>query len=313
LIELIKIQNQINHSNKMLKKLPYSFLPVRVLRTLSRNILGISNKLITFFPFLDLNLKRAEIDIEKKDYLGMCLIATSLFFIFILFFLGIILFKAEVKNFYLVSLAIAIVVSLFIFLQQVMYPKIIASRRVKAIDKNLLSVLQNILVQLNSGVPLFQILVNVSKSDYGAVSVEFSKAVREINTGRHQIEVLEEMATKNPSVYFRRAVWQIVNGMKSGADMSDVITEVISALSEEQVIQIQRYGSQLNPLAMFYMLVAVILPALGTTFLIIISSFIALSAEMTKIVFWGLYASVLFFQIMFMGIIKTKRPNLLGD
>ena len=297
----------------MLKKLPYSFLPVRVLRTLSRNILGISNKLITFFPFLDLNLKRAEIDIEKKDYLGMCLIATSLFFIFILFFLGIILFKAEVKNFYLVSLAIAIVVSLFIFLQQVMYPKIIASRRVKAIDKNLLSVLQNILVQLNSGVPLFQILVNVSKSDYGAVSVEFSKAVREINTGRHQIEVLEEMATKNPSVYFRRAVWQIVNGMKSGADMSDVITEVISALSEEQVIQIQRYGSQLNPLAMFYMLVAVILPALGTTFLIIISSFIALSAEMTKIVFWGLYASVLFFQIMFMGIIKTKRPNLLGD
>lgn len=297
----------------MLKKLPYSFLSVRVLRDLSRNMLGISNKLIPFFPFLDLNLKRAEIDIEKKEYLGMCLIATSLFFIFILFFLGIILFKAEVKNFYLATLVIALILALFILFQQLMYPKIIASRRVKAIDKNLLSVLQNILVQLNSGVPLFQILVNVSKSDYGAVSVEFSKAVREINTGRHQIEVLEEMATKNPSVYFRRAIWQIVNGMKSGADLSNVITEVISALSEEQVIQIQRYGSQLNPLAMFYMLVAVILPALGTTFLIIISSFIALSSEMTKMVFWGLYASVLFFQIMFMGIIKSKRPNLLGD
>ena len=223
------------------------------------------------------------------------------------------MFALHTKNSLLVSLVISLIFSFFAFFQQIIYPKIISGRKIRAIDKNLLAALQDILVQLNSGVSLFQILVNISKSDYGAVSEEFSKAVREINTGRHQLEVLEELATNNPSVYFRRAIWQIVNGMKSGANMSDVIKDVISALSEEQIIQIQKYGSQLNPLAMFYMLVAVILPALGVTFLIIISSFISLSAASTKIVFWGLYIFVLFFQIIFMGIIRTKRPNLLGD
>lgn len=297
----------------MLKKLPYSFLPVKVLRKLSRSLLGMSEKLATFFPFLEINLKRADIDMESREYLSICFVSISLFFIFFWFLLGFVLFVFQIKNFYLVALIISLLFSFFAFFQQIMYPKIIGARKVRAIDRTLLAALQNILVQLNSGVPLFQILVNISRSDYGAVSEEFSKAVREINTGRHQLEVLEELATRNPSVYFRRAVWQIVNGMKSGADMSSVIKEVISALSEEQVIQIQRYGSQLNPLAMFYMLVAVILPTLGVTFLIIISSFIALSAETTKMVFWGLYAIVLFFQIMFMGIVKARRPNLLGD
>jgi hypothetical protein len=101
--------------------------------------------------------------------------------------------------------------------------------------------------------------------------------------------------------------------MKSGSDMARVINEVIISISEEQVLQIQRYGSQLSPMAMFYMLVAVILPSLGMTFLIILSSFIALSGGALKIVFWGLFGLVLFFQFMFLGIIRSRRPNLLGD
>jgi len=169
------------------------------------------------------------------------------------------------------------------------------------------------LVQLNSGVPLFDILVNISKGDYGGVSKEFSMAVKEINAGKPQIETLEEMAAINPSLFFRRAVWQLVNGMKSGADMSGIVNEIINLLSEEQILQIQKYGSQLNPLAMFYMLMVVIAPSLGMTFLIILSSFISLSEPATKLVFWVLYGIVIFFQIMFMGIIKSKRPNLLGE
>ena len=100
--------------------------------------------------------------------------------------------------------------------------------------------------------------------------------------------------------------------MKSGATLDNVIEEIISLLSEEQILQIQKYGSQLNPLAMFYMLVAVIAPSLGMTFLIILSSFINLPEIMTKIIFWSVFVSVMFFQLMFMGIIKSKRPNLLG-
>jgi len=206
-----------------------------------------------------------------------------------------------------------LIVSFFVFLQQLTYPKIYSGKRVKNIERNLLGALQDIMIQLNSGVPLFDIMVNISRGGYGGVSDEFSKAVKDINAGKPQVETLEEMAAVNPSLFFRRAIWQLVNGMKSGANMSNVVSEIINLMSEEQILQIQRYGSQLNPLAMFYMLAVVIIPSLGTTFMIMMSSFISLSEFATKLMFWGLYGMVIFFQILFIGVIKSKRPNLLGE
>ena len=64
---------------------------------------------------------------------------------------------------------------------------------------------------------------------------------------------------------------------------------------------------------MFYMMGAVILPALGITFLIVLSSFIELETLLIKLLFWGLLGAVVFFQIIFSGVIKSKRPSLLGE
>lgn len=294
-------------------KLPYSLLPIKVLRSAAYIFLGVGRKLQALFPFLKLHLKQAEVDFSVKEYLSMCLLSSLIFFGFFGFIFIFILGLTGVEKFLLFGLITAAVVTIFVFLQQLAYPKLYANRRVRGIERNLLAALQNILVQLNSGVPLFNILVNISKGAYGEISEEFSKVVKEINAGKPQIEALEDMAAINPSLFFRRAIWQLVNGMKSGGDMATVVNEIINLLSEEQILQIQRYGSKLNPLAMFYMLMVVIVPSLGMTFLIIISSFISLSEFATKAIFWGLYGIVIFFQIMFMGIIKSKRPNLLGE
>ncbi|MFH1053262.1 MAG: type II secretion system F family protein [Candidatus Woesearchaeota archaeon] len=193
-----------------------------------------------------------------------------------------------------------------------MYPKLSAFKRIKNIDRNLLPALRTILIQVNSGIPLFNVLVGISSEDYGEISVEFKKVVKEINTGTPEVEALEVVSSQNPSVYFRRAVWQLVNGIKSGASVEIVIREVINALSQEQLIEIENYGSTLNPLAMFYMLVAIILPALGMTLMIVVASFMNISEAGVKMMFWGLYSIVVFAQIMFLGLIRSKRPNLLG-
>jgi len=171
--------------------------------------------------------------------------------------------------------------------------------------------LEDMLVQLNSGVPLFDILVNISSSDYGEISNEFKRAVKKINAGMPQVEVLEQLGEKNSSIYFRRTLWQISNGMKSGSDISEVIKGSLRLLSEEQIIQIQNYGNKLNPLIMFYMLMTIILPALAITFLTIISSMIGLSKNLTIIVYIGLFATAIFIQIMFLGAIRSARPTLL--
>jgi len=258
------------------------------------------------------NLTNAKAKFNSKEYLGI--VAQSTFNTFILvFILSIIalLILRDTNISFVLSLVIAFMSSIFIAFSQLAYPRIFVARRQRNIEKNLVSALEDILVQLNSGVPLFTVLVNISDADYGDLSDEFKKAVRKINAGSPEQWVLEELSKTNPSTYFKRVLWQISNGMNAGSNMSIVIRDSIKSLGEEQLIQIQNYGNQLNSLMVFYMLAAVIVPALSITFLTILSSMVNLPKSTITLMFFGLFIGVAFVQMMFLGIIKSKRPSLL--
>jgi Flp pilus assembly protein TadB len=290
--------------------IPFSFLPPKLLIKLSDKFMKLGGMFSAGVPYLQLDLDRADFKVKAKRYVAMCMVAS----LFLLFFLGTILtiFLVKIGKPYL-GVVISILFSAMMFFLQINYPKTVAHRRIRRLDADLLPALQAIMIQLNSGVPLFEAIVIISKQEFGEVSLEFSKAVKNIHGGVPQIAALEAMALQNPSLYFRRAIWQIINGMKEGSTINEVMERVIENLTQEQVIQIEKYGSQLNPLAMFYMMGAVILPTLAITFFIVLASFIGLSDLLVKGVFVGLLCFVVFFQIIFSGIIKTKRPSLLGD
>ena len=257
------------------------------------------------------NLRNSDINIKREDYIGICIrTLINVFFILFALFLIILAFM-DIKYFYVFAFGLAFLFSLFVLFSQLYYPKLYSSKRQRDIEKNLIPALQDVLIQLNSGIPLFSIIVNLSASNYGELSKEFRKAAKRINTGEPEIDVLESLGERNPSPYFKRTLWQLSNGMRAGSDMQIIIKDSINSLSEEQLLQIQEYGNKLNPLVMFYMLISVIAPALAITFLTILSSMINLPGNTTKGMFIGLFIFVLLIQIMFLGIIKSKRPSLL--
>lgn len=293
-------------------KVPFSILPERTAKKVARLFKGLADHMKPFYPYLQLQLRQAEMRINVVDYLALCFSATTMFFLLFTSTIAFILFMAQVERWFAVALVAGVLVGGFVFMQQVFYPKLVGARRIKALEKELLPGLRTMLIQLNAGVPLFDIFSGISTKNYGSLSVEFRIIVKEINGGKSVIEALERSAENNPSEFYRRSIWQLVNGMKTGSNISLVLKEIVDNISEEQVIQIERYGSQLNPLAMFYMLMAVILPSLGMTLLVVLSSFISLPSLMLKLIFLGLFIFSLFFQIMFIGLIKTRRPNLIG-
>jgi len=260
---------------------------------------------------LEEDLKNSGIDISREEYIAICLNTFFVLFLILFIFSSTILIFLKIKYFYLFSFGFALIFSGFVFFSQIAYPSIYVMRREKNIEKNLIPALQDILIQLSSGVPLFSVLVNISAADYGELSIEFKKAVRKINAGSPEQEVLEGLSKRNPSTFFKRTLWQISNGMNAGSDMTFVIEDSIKSLNEEQTIQIQNYGNKLNPLIVFYMLIAVIIPALSITFLTIISSMINLPETTTIVLFIGLFVFVILTQIMFLGLIKSRRPSLL--
>ena len=256
-------------------------------------------------------LENSEAGITREQYLNV--VSTTFFLSFTtVFLLSTPLFVLlGIKLPFLFSLGISLVVSLSAFFSQIVYPMIYLARKERDIERNLIHALQDILIQLNSGIALFSILINISASDYGELSNQFKKIVRKINAGFPQMDVLEEAGDKNTSVFFKRTLWQISNGMRAGSDISIIIRESIKSLTEEQLIQVQRYGNKLNPIIMFYMLISVILPALAITFLTIISSLVNLQTTVTILLYLTIFVVIIFIQIMFLGTIKSARPSLL--
>ena len=256
-------------------------------------------------------LENDSISLTREEYLGICLRTTLRAFVLLAVVATTAIYFAGARRFLVIGLTISFLFAWFIFIMQQTYPHIYASRKQRNIEKNLMPALEDMMVQLNAGVPLFSILVDISSSEYGDLSEEFKKAVRKMNAGIPQTDVLDELGKNNSSLYFRRTVWQISNGMKAGSDIAIVIRESMKSLNQEQVLQIQTYGNKLNPLIMFYMLISVILPALAITFLTIISSMVNLAETATMGLFIGTFVLITIIQIMFLGLIKSTRPSLL--
>ena len=79
-------------------------------------------------------------------------------------------------------------------------------------------------------------------------------------------------------------------------------------ITKDQINEVNKYGKKLNPLAMFYMIIAVIMPSLGVTMLIILSSFIKFELSLTILISLALFLG--FIQFMFISMVKFSRPAI---
>ena len=140
------------------------------------------------------------------------------------------------------------------------------------------------------------------------VSEEFDKCSKEISTGKGETDALEEMAFRNPNPVFKRVVWQLVNSMRAGGNIGSTLDMMAKNLSEEQRVKIRKYGSQLNPLALMYLMFSVILPTLGLSFLIIFSS--VSGFQLPRAIFYLIMVVLLVFQFSFIGLVKNRRPSV---
>lgn len=270
----------------------------------ARKLRPLAQGMLKSVPSLKVDLLQAEMEIDPLDYMSLTLF-TSLFYFFLLgglmTFIGFIIKGA----FDPIGLVIGTVFLVMSFNYLSFYPKVQAKKRINDLEGNLLYALRHLLIQVRSGVPLFEAMVSIT-SGYGQISVEFKKIVKEINAGVPETMALDEAAKRNPSLYFRRSMWQIVNAIRGGADVGKTIQTITDNFAREQINRIKRYGQELNPWTMLYMIIAVIAPTLGITFIIIMTSFAGI--QVPKLIFPFILGGIGMFQFFFMGFIRSRRP-----
>lgn len=209
------------------------------------------------------------------------------------------------KNFYLLAV-FPIVVPLF-FLYFLKYVDIKIKNVQRAIDEEIVFAGRFLIIELHSGVPLYKAFESIAKN-YKIVGVFFGDIVNKVFLGTSMEVAINDALLNSPSATLRRVLWQVLNSLKTGSDVAPALNSVIEQIVKEQEIAVKEYGKKLNPLAMFYMMIAVIVPSLGIVMLVVLATFVGIPLTLTVLL--SIAGLIGFVQLMFMSMIRSSRPPI---
>jgi archaeal flagellar protein FlaJ len=190
-----------------------------------------------------------------------------------------------------------------------MLPSVKMTKRASMIDNELEFMLKDMEIQLSAGVPLFDTIVNVAKGEYGECSYIAEGIIQEVEQGKSMTDVLDDVGMWSPSEYLRKTLWQIVNALKSGSDVAQALEVISNDIRLEKENRIKAYGKELNLYGLIYLMLAVILPSMGVTLLVILSSFLG-KGMINEKMFYIILFFLAVFQLIFIMFVRSKRPNI---
>ena len=265
----------------------------------------ILQKIAKASPLLKLKLKQSGIDMKAEDFIKKTIL--SAFYITTGFVLFTFLVLAKLNMVKGVIFILPPIIFFIIASYLMRLPDIKISSKEKAISREIVFAGRFLVIELESGVSLYNALVNLSKN-YEAIGLYLKEITNKADLGTSLEDALNEAAEFVPSNDFRRILWQVINSLRTGSDVSKSLSSVTDQIAKEQAIEVNKYGRKLMPLAMFYMMIAVILPTLGITMLIVLSSFIQFQVTIEILLLIAALIGVV--QFMFIAATKFSRPPI---
>lgn len=142
------------------------------------------------------------------------------------------------------------------------YPRNRAIQRSQAAEKYLPFALRHLAVEIRAGMGLYQAMRAVAEADYGVLSEEFKRTLREIDEGKSTEVALSNLSARMRSKGMRRAIANILRAVRIGGNLSDAIMAVANDVSFEQRMRVAAYGEKLNFFSVIFMFMAVVFPVM---------------------------------------------------
>lgn len=268
---------------------------------------GFLNSVAQNFPSLKKSLVQSDMRYTPAGFVRVALL-TAVYITAALLIISWLLIRNESYSLPLIILLVPAFYALsFIYAMQ--FPKVKSIMRAKKIERELVFAGRHMLIELKSGVPLFDAMLGISR-DYGEVSSEFNKIVEKVTLGVPMGAAMHDVAASNPSKYFERMILQLANSLSSGSDVAVALGAVLDQISKEQIIELKAYGQKLNPLVMFFMIFGIIMPSLGVAFVIIMVSFLGgTGVSLGSAALFGALAAIGLVQFIFLSMMENSRPK----
>lgn len=266
-------------------------------------MVSLFKRLLRKMPTLRHKILVAHLPYSAERFLRRAMLI-SLLFSSLIFILGFFTFSLlDINLLWLIPLFIVVLVGMFFLFLKTIDVQI--RKRQREIDEDVLFLGRFLLVKIDAGQPFFNALIDASKSR-GITSGYIRDVVQDVELGTPIEQALEKGIDLSPSDKLRRILFQINNALKTGIDIGESLRRILDDIASEQIVEIKEYGKKLNSIAMFYMLFGVIVPSLGITLFIVISSFTNISLPFKfLLVFAGV---IVFIQYFFISLFKSIRP-----
>ncbi len=201
----------------------------------------------------------------------------------------------------------AFLFTLYMFIN---YPYVLARKRMRMIDRELLFAGKHLLISLKSGVPLYTALGGLT-SGYGELSEEMKKIVEKVSVGIPLHEAMKQVAETTPSQNLRRMLMQLVNSLLFGSEVTRACEAIVEEISKNQEVEIREYGQKLNPTVIGFLVLGIVFPSIGVAFAIIISTLFPSVAPLTDFSLVVIFLVIIVVQYMFISLVRSQRPQVL--
>ncbi len=177
---------------------------------------------------VEINLANANISFSAREWIGLFSAA------------GIILGGIVA---YLVSLPVGAGLLLCAMALMFIIPMVQADKRRNAIEEALPDVLHHMSVAIRTGLVLESVIQEISESEYGAISEEFTQIMVEMRRGRPLKDALTAFSKRSGSKEIQRAMMLLLEGVESGGPISDVLDEVSDDMRAIKMVRRDRKSS----------------------------------------------------------------------
>jgi len=264
------------------------------------------SKFIKFLVSRDKNLKKmlriARFDKSPEEFLQQTIILSFLFS----FSISFVFFAISKK----ISFFILFVFLFFFFFFFSIFknrPLLEIKKRRQKIDRDLLFSGQYMLVKLESGLPLFNTLIHVSK-EYNETGFFFREIVQDINLGTPIEKAMAKARDYCPSENMKKILAEVVTSLKTGANVTDTLKNTLEQISTNLLLEVKAYNKKLNSIMMFYMILGTVLPSIGIALMVIFLSFAGININNSiLIIVVGLLALM---QLFFIAMVNNARPTI---
>ena len=220
------------------------------------------------------------------------------------------LIVALISYFISLELGLAIFISiLLIALSIFYYPKIKKQNDYASFSKELPYALRQLATELRSGRSLFDSLDSVASSDYGILSLEFSRVLEEIKYGESTENAFLNLERRVDSKALSRTVYEILTSLRIGANLSSSLSIIADDVNFDIRMKLKEYSEKLNAFVMIYTFLAILTPVILLTMLLAASVVIGdlVPGDLILVLYSVFFPMI----IVFLGLaIKKLEPKI---